>query len=101
MSRRSAGDAGIDGPLRGEPHVAEPFLGEIRRWPVGPVPEGWQPCDGRELPVAAHPELFAVFGTEFGGDGVATFALPWLVSTASPDEQFIVAMHAARPARDR
>lgn len=44
---------------------------------TGPVmPQGWVLCDGRELPVAAHPTLFAVLGHTYGGDGHRTFALP-------------------------
>lgn len=40
------------------------------------VPPGWVLCDGRVLPVAEHPALFALLGTTYGGDGRHTFALP-------------------------
>ncbi len=33
-------------------------------------------ADGRLLSIAEHPDLFAVLGTTYGGDGVTTFALP-------------------------
>jgi hypothetical protein len=33
-------------------------------------------CDGSTLNIADFPQLFEALGTEFGGDGIATFALP-------------------------
>ena len=39
-------------------------------------PRGWYICDGRVLAVQYNPGLFAVIGTQFGGDGVVTFKLP-------------------------
>ena len=46
------------------------------------VPSGWTLCDGRELPIAQHPVLFALLGTTYGGDGRHTFALPKLYISA-------------------
>jgi microcystin-dependent protein len=43
------------------------------------IPEGWLPCDGRELPRESkeHARLFAKIGTSWGsGDGKTTFNLP-------------------------
>ncbi|WP_310590698.1 tail fiber protein [Dyadobacter sp. CY347] len=56
--------------------MREPFLAEIKYIPTRNVPEGWARCDGRQLGIAAHPALFALLGTTFGGDGQSTFALP-------------------------
>jgi len=39
-------------------------------------PRGWYICDGRVLAVQYNPGLFAVIGTQFGGDGIQTFQLP-------------------------
>jgi hypothetical protein len=33
-------------------------------------------CDGSTLQITSFPQLYAVIGTRFGGDGVTTFALP-------------------------
>lgn len=56
--------------------LLDPFIGEIRLF-AGPfTPKGWLRCDGQSLPVADSPELFAVLGTTYGGDGRNTFALP-------------------------
>ncbi len=45
---------------------------------AGPAaPEGWLPCDGREVSRTGYAALFAAIGTAYGaGDGVDTFALP-------------------------
>jgi microcystin-dependent protein len=51
------------------------FLGEIRAFDSG-LPEGWLPCDGRELPINGNVHLYSVLGARFGGDGESKFALP-------------------------
>lgn len=40
------------------------------------APRNWAICDGSLLPVSAYPQLFALIGTTYGGDGKRTFALP-------------------------
>ena len=54
----------------------EPFLGEIRAFAFGRVPNGWLPCDGRQLPIQPNVALFALLGIRYGGDGKTTFNLP-------------------------
>jgi hypothetical protein len=36
----------------------------------------WLPVDGQIWPVKLFPELFAVLGKQYGGDGETTFAVP-------------------------
>ena len=52
------------------------FLGEIRPFAGNYTPNGWKLCDGSLLNVADYSALFALLSTNFGGDGVRTFALP-------------------------
>lgn len=53
------------------------MAGQIIPWPAaGNIPVGWLECDGRALSPTDYPRLFAVIGTAYGGDGVATFNLP-------------------------
>ena len=54
----------------------EPFLGEIVTTAGTAIPNGFLPCDGRLLSIAQNSALFALLGTQFGGDGRTTFALP-------------------------
>ncbi len=54
----------------------EPFLGEIRYVAFNFAPQGWALCNGQILPINQNQALFSLLGTNFGGDGVTTFALP-------------------------
>lgn len=49
------------------------FLGYL---PYSAVPAGWLVCDGTVYNIADYPELAAKLGSTYGGDGVATFAVP-------------------------
>ena len=54
----------------------EPFLGEIRAFAFGMIPDGWFLCDGTTLRIDQNRALFALLGVRFGGDGKTTFQLP-------------------------
>lgn len=51
------------------------FVGEIRLFPFGVVPNGWKACDGQLLSIRENPALYTLIQTQFGGEG-STFALP-------------------------
>jgi microcystin-dependent protein len=59
--------------------MAEAYVGEIRLFAGNYAPEGWFPCDGRQLNVSQYEVLFATIGFLYGGDGSAKFNLPNLV----------------------
>src|ERR1700678_4496416 len=52
-----------------------PFLGEIRAF-ASDLPQGWLPCDGRQLDINRNIALFSILGTQYGGNGISVFALP-------------------------
>ncbi len=54
----------------------EPYLSEIQLFPYGSAPRGWARCEGQLLSIAQNQALFALLGTNYGGDGRTTFALP-------------------------
>jgi len=56
--------------------MAEPFLAEIRVMSFNFAPKGWAMCNGQFLPINQNQALFALLGTNFGGNGQTTFALP-------------------------
>lgn len=56
--------------------MAEPFLSEIRLMSFVFPPKGWALCDGQLLPINQNQALFALLGTNFGGDGRVNFGLP-------------------------
>lgn len=54
----------------------EQLIGQIQLLPYRFTMKHWAPCEGQMLNIPQHQALFALIGTEFGGDGTATFALP-------------------------
>ena len=56
--------------------MSEPFLSEIRMMGFEFAPRGWARCDGAVLSIAQQSALYALLGTQYGGDGRTTFALP-------------------------
>jgi microcystin-dependent protein len=56
--------------------MADPFLGEIRQAAFAYAPKGWALCNGQLLPINQNQALFSLLGTQYGGDGIRTFALP-------------------------
>lgn len=56
--------------------MSEAFLGEIRIVGFNWAPRGWAGCDGQLMPISQNSALFSLLGTQFGGDGKTTFAIP-------------------------
>jgi len=57
--------------------MSDQFIGEIRWFPYARgVPVDWQTCDGSLLQIADYSALYALIGTQYGGDGQVTFAVP-------------------------
>lgn len=54
----------------------QPYLGEIRMFAGNFPPAGWAICNGQEVGVNDFEPLFQLIGTTYGGDGLATFAVP-------------------------
>lgn len=52
------------------------FVGEIKLWPINFAPSGWAFCDGSLQSISQNEVLFSLLGTQYGGDGIETFALP-------------------------
>jgi microcystin-dependent protein len=56
--------------------VGTPFLGEVKLISWNYPPKGWAFCNGQLLPINQNQALFALLGTNFGGNGQTTFGLP-------------------------
>jgi len=54
----------------------EQFIAEIRMFAGTFAPQGWAFAQGQLLQISQNPALFALLGTQYGGDGEVTFALP-------------------------
>lgn len=53
-----------------------PFIGQIQMFGFNFPPRGWATCDGQLLSIAQNTALFSLLGTQYGGDGRTTYALP-------------------------
>jgi microcystin-dependent protein len=56
--------------------MSDPFVAEIRIFAGNFPPTGWAFCNGQILPISQNTALFSLLGTNYGGDGKSTFALP-------------------------
>jgi len=56
--------------------ATDPFLGQIMCGAFNFPPRGWARLDGQLLSIAQNTALFALLGTNYGGNGQTTFALP-------------------------
>lgn len=62
--------------------MADPFIGEIRIFPLTFAPLNWAFCDGQLLQIAQNTALFVLIGNIYGGNGYTNFALPNLQGRA-------------------
>ena len=62
--------------------MTDQFLAEIRMFAGNFAPSGWALCNGQLMSISQNTALFSLLGTNFGGDGKSTFALPDLTGAA-------------------
>jgi microcystin-dependent protein len=60
--------------------MSQPFLGQIQPMAFDFAPRGWAQCNGQTLNISQNAALFSLLGTQYGGNGTTTFALPNLQS---------------------
>lgn len=56
--------------------MADPFIGQICMFAGTYVPKGYAECNGQLMNINDNEALYSLLGTQFGGDGRTTFALP-------------------------
>lgn len=56
--------------------MSEPFLGQIINVAYSFAQRNYAACDGQLLSIQQNTALFALLGTQYGGNGSSTFALP-------------------------
>ena len=62
--------------------MSTPYLAEIKLTSFAFAPRGWALCNGQLLPINQNQALFALLGTQYGGNGQTNFALPNLQARA-------------------
>jgi microcystin-dependent protein len=90
--------------VRRQAPASAPLIGQLLLVPYVAVklpPRGWLECDGRELDIKGHQELFAVIGYTFGGtDRGVTFTLPDLRGHAPlAGLTYLIAVEGRYPSR--
>jgi microcystin-dependent protein len=56
--------------------MTDQYLGEVRVVAFEFAPQGWALCSGQVLQIRDNEALFSLLGTQYGGDGFSTYALP-------------------------
>lgn len=56
--------------------MAQPFIAEIRIWANTFAPMNWTFCDGQLMSIPQFSAVYALVGTQYGGDGRSTFGIP-------------------------
>src|ERR1700694_4488931 len=56
--------------------ASDPFIGQIMCAGFNFAPRGWAELNGQLLPISQNTALFSLLGTQYGGNGQTTFALP-------------------------
>ncbi len=82
----------------------EGTLAEIRLFAGTFAPRGWEICNGQVMQIRQASALFSLLGTQFGGDGISTFALPSLTPLSSTGEvsepiNYVICVEGVYPAR--
>ncbi len=66
--------------------MADPYVAEIRMFGGNFAPFQWATCDGQILAISQNTALFSLLGTNYGGNGTSTFALPNFQGSAPMDQ---------------
>jgi microcystin-dependent protein len=56
--------------------MSDRYIGQISLFSFQFAPKSFAQCNGQLLPIAQNQALFALLGTNYGGNGQTTFALP-------------------------
>lgn len=77
------------------------FIGSIELFPYTFAQMGWMYCNGQLLGITQYSALYALIGTQFGGDGVNNFALPNLQGAEPiPGLHYLICVEGIFPPRD-
>ena len=73
------------------------YMGEVLLFAGSFVPTGAHAADGALLQISDNPELFKVLGTQYGGDGNTTFALPNLTGLEPGGVSYLICTGGLMP----
>lgn len=52
------------------------YIGVVTCFAGDFIPKSWLPCNGQQLQINIYSAVYAILGTQFGGDGQTYFSLP-------------------------
>ena len=74
------------------------FTGQVLLLAGTALPADFRVCSGGTVLIADYPELFAVLGVAYGGDGVTTFGIPNIVAAEpSASMQYVICTRGRNP----
>jgi hypothetical protein len=85
------------GFFAGEGGTVECTLGSILLNTSTLYPQNYLPADGRLINISENTPLFSLIGTNYGGDGTSTFALPDLRAAAPNNTQYLICAEGVFP----
>jgi microcystin-dependent protein len=75
------------------------MLGQIELFGFDYAPQNFAACQGQLLPVSQNQQLFSLLGTNYGGNGTTTFALPKLAPATREGPFYFICTNGAFPER--
>lgn len=81
----------------------EEFIGTIKMFAGNFAPANWAFCDGQLLSINQNTAMFSILGTQYGGDGISSFALPNLEMSKSIEGgeiKHIICLNGIYPSRN-
>ena len=97
--RKSAGKKSAARPAPAPGPSGFAYMGEIAMFGFNFAPTGWLPCGGQILSIAQNQALFSLLGTQYGGDGRTTFALPKMAVPNSQGQGYYISTDGMYPTR--
>lgn len=73
----------VSDEVNGRPS-ADSFIGQVIPFAGDFAPKNWAFCDGAIMDIGKNTALFSLLGTNYGGDGMRTFALPKIKEIPNP-----------------
>jgi microcystin-dependent protein len=72
-------------------------LGEVLLMPGKTIGDNTIPADGQLLPISANAALSSLYGTEYGGNGTTSFAVPNLKNAAPNGLTYVICVAGVFP----
>lgn len=76
----------------------EGYIGQIILFAGNYAPKNWRFCDGQLMRAPKNQALFSILGSQYGGNGESSFALP-KIDPPAPNLHYIICVDGNYPVR--